>query len=526
MSNDYRTRSSRHEKRLSRRARNDFDIVEATAEQTIRGLDESEFTQSDRSARRREAGEKLTTLSVKTVAILAGVSIVFSLSFYAFPFWQQLATPLQSQNLYSGLAMSHGLAPFNDFFGTGGSLFYVLNWLGNITGGTLVLWLLETIALFSSGIFTFLLVAEQTNNENAATLISNFTLIIVAGLARGGDAPTLFALPFALWAVKFLNDYFREDSSDRGFIRFGMAGAITFVISPVMSLFFVFSVVALLIYNVTHRRFGHGFYQMLAGILGVILIGYSIAYYALDAQTLYTSIEQSVLIPFTHFGPTENLLLVIAKAVVLTLIFGIVTGFVQGVLQLKTAGHALIWYVLLLIGTLVVTTMIIFESTFDSSNLLAVLPFTVVFSGLGVKNTDKVFIKYLQNRLFAPILGIIFIIAAPFTYYYLNKPIFTEEKAVAQFIQENSRAKDRVFVLGADKNINNLTRKSASLDSVPENYPIKFTQSFDVKAGSLQDKFVVIEAGHAIPAPLKTVLTTSYKPAAYAGEHFLVYQKK
>ena len=526
MSNEYRARSSRHERRLSRRARKDFDIVEAMADKVTENLGELEDQNRERISRHTAVSRETSGLSVTAVVIQAVVSLLLGLSFYVFPFWNQLATPLQSQNLYSGLAMQHGLVPFNDFYGTGGTLFYVLNWLGNFAGSTLILWILEVVALFISGIITFQLVFNQTKSQNAATIISNFTLIIVAGLARGGDAPTLFALPFALWAVKFLNDYFREESTDRGFIRFGMAGAVTLVISPIMTMFFVFSAIALLIYNVSHRRFWHGFYQMLAVILGISVIGYSVAYYALNQQTLYTSIEQSVLIPLTHFGPTDSLLLTIAKALVLTLIFGIVTGFVQGVIQIKNAGRATIWYATLLVGTVIVTTMIIFAQTFDSSNLLAVLPFTVVFSGLGVKDAEQVFLKYLQNRLFAPILGILFIISAPFAYHHLNNAIFTEEKAIAQFIQENGKATDRVYVFGADKNINNLTRKIATLDNVPADYPIKFTQNYDLKVASLKDKYIVIEAGQAVPKNLSQLLSSNYKTAPYAGKHFLIYQKK
>ncbi|MCE2141912.1 glycosyltransferase, partial [Streptococcus thermophilus] len=80
----------------------------------------------------------------------------------------------------------------------------------------------------------------------------------------------------------------------------------------------------------------------------------------LEAQTVYTSIEQSVLIPFTHFGPSGDLLVTLAKALVLTLIFGIVTGFVQGLVQLKKGGPTRIWYVMLLIGIVGVTTIVVF----------------------------------------------------------------------------------------------------------------------------------------------------------------------
>ncbi len=55
-----------------------------------------------------------------------------------------------------------------------------------------------------------------------------------------------------------------------------------------MSVFFILSAITLIIHNVGSRKIGRGFYQMLATILGVLLVGYSVAYYSLEEQTIYT----------------------------------------------------------------------------------------------------------------------------------------------------------------------------------------------------------------------------------------------
>ena len=526
MSNEYGSRSSRHERRSSRWAKKDSDVVEAAANQAIKHLEETEDQTAERTSRQKLTHGKTLRIPLATYGLLTGLSILLALSFYAFPLWKPVATASQSQNLYSGFAMHHGLVPYNDFYGTGGSIFYLINWLGNTGGSTWLLWLFEIIALLISGILTYHLVSQQTRNHTASLTVSVFTLVIIAGLARGGDSPTLFALPFALWGAQFLSQYFQDSSTDRGFIRFGMAAAFALVISPVMSIFFILSALALVIYNISIRRIGHGFYQMLASILGVLLVGYSVAYYSLEAQTVYTSIEQSVLIPFTHFGPSGDLLVTLAKALVLTLIFGIVAGFVQGLVQLKKGGPARIWYVMLLIGIVGVTTIVVFAQTFDSSNLLAVLPFTVVFAGLSLKDSDQILLKYLQNRLFAPILAILFVIFTPISYHFMNRTIASEEQNVAQYIQDNAKSSDRVYVVSDGKNINNLTNTISTLDNVPANYPVKFTQNYDLKVGKLTDKYVVLQAAQEVPASLKKVLDKDYKVSNYSGKYFQVYQKK
>ena len=74
--------------------------------------------------------------------------------------------------------------------------------------------------------------------------------------------------------------------------------------------------------------------------------------------------------------------------------------------------------------------------------------------------------------------------------------------------------------------INNLTKTISTLDNVPANYPIKFTQSYDLKVGKLSDKFVVLQASEKAPTSLKKVLDKDYKVTNYAGKYFQVYKKK
>lgn len=480
--------------------------------------------------REKRESENIIAASKSAYLILLALGVLFSLTFYSFPLFHQMATPLQSQYLYSGFAMQHGLTPFNDFFGAGGSLFYLLNWLGNLGGTTWILYLLQLIALVASGLLTYRLVLQQTLENSAALVIAGFTMVSVAGLGRGGDAPTLLAFPFAVWAVKFLDSYFRKESKDEKFILFGISAAAVFTISPLMSIFFLVSIIALFVYNLSHFKIGHGIYQLLAALFGLLLVGYSVAYYALNEQTIYTSIEQSVLIPFSHFGMTGNIWLTLAKAVVLILIFGLLTGFVLGLGQIKQSeGHG-IWYVLLLIGAVIVTLIVVLSSTFDSSNFLAVVPFILVFQGQSLENAvlskRNSFIAYLRNKLFAPVLAVIFVLAMPFVHANINKTTFAAERTVANYVKAHTSSKDQVYVIAGDKNINLLAKRTASVDNVPAAYPLKFQQTFDLNVAEAKDKLIIIESGQNVPTSVKQVLASSYKPVGQGEGMFTVYQKK
>lgn len=462
--------------------------------------------------------------------LTAGFGLIFSFTFYSFPLTNNFATPLQSEYLYSGFAMNQGLTPYNDFFGAGGPLFYLLNYLGNFTGSSIILYFIELIALIASGILTYRLVARQTFSSTAGLIIVGFTMAIVAGLGRGGASPTLLAFPFAVWAVDFLDTYFHEDEKDGKFVVFGLFAAIVFMISPMMSIFFIVSAVALLVFNLLHLKIGRGIYQFLSVLFGLLVIIYSVSFYTLNDQTIYTSLEQSVLIPLTQFGMTGDVLLTIAKVIVLVLVFGIVTGFVHGIVQIKEASNATIWYLMLLVGAVLVGLLVFIAPEFDSTNLLAIVPFLMVFQGRSLVSAidDKrsLLLAYLQNKLFAPILAVIFVFASPFVYHWMNQTTFSSEKAVVQYVQENTTTDDHVYVVSEDKNINLLSERTATIDNVPSYYPKKFKQTYDLNVANLKDKLVIIQAGQKVPSSLSATLSKNYKSIGSNTGEFTIYQLK
>ena len=115
------------------------------------------------------------------------------------------------------------------------------------------------------------LISQRTRSRLAARITTGFTLVSIAGLAQGGTAPTLIALPFALWALQFLDRYLRQDARDEAFIFFGMSGAFVFVISPIMTILWLLSCLALLVFNIQNKRIGRGIYQLLAILFGLVV---------------------------------------------------------------------------------------------------------------------------------------------------------------------------------------------------------------------------------------------------------------
>lgn len=520
--------------RGSRRSRrhtndvNDEELESITNEESTQESSEPEIWEAPASSSRRALTHEAPKKAGKAIPypLLAIASFLLSLTFYSFPFWNNLAASGQSQNLYSGVAMQQGLIPYNDFFGTGGSLFYLINYIGQSIGGTILLYLFGLVALFFSGVLVHNIVFRQTENKGLSLIIAIASLAIIAGLGHGGDTPTLFALPFALWQVRFIDSYLHEEQQrDEKFILFGMFGAVNFTLAPIMSLFFVLSILALFLYNVSHSRVGRGIYQFLAGTFGFVLIGYLVAYYALNEQTIYTSIEQSFLIPFGQFSIAGDFGAVALRTVLLLILSGFVFAFIYGIRQAAQSGASVIWYGLLLLGSLSITVVIFFNPAFDSTNLLAILPFLIVFVGRSVPAGNAW--GYLRRYFFTPVLMLLFAAGLPLYYHFANQGINQQETTVGDYLRANTTSDDQVFALTADKNINLIASRSSDLDSVPAHFPKKYQQSFDLKAGQLKDKYVVLQSGQKVPDSLTNTLKSSYKAVNLPGvQDFSLFQHK
>lgn len=85
MSNEYRSRSSRRERRSSRWANKDSDVVEAAANQAIRHLEEEPEGQNvERTSRQKLTHEKTLRIPLAVYGLLTGLSVLLALSFMHF----------------------------------------------------------------------------------------------------------------------------------------------------------------------------------------------------------------------------------------------------------------------------------------------------------------------------------------------------------------------------------------------------------------------------------------------------------
>ncbi|GAB2027243.1 hypothetical protein [Lactovum odontotermitis] len=467
------------------------------------------------------------------------LSVLLSLSFYSFPLFNRVATGSAAVSLYSGFAMNHGVTPYNEFFGSSGPLFYFVNQIGAATGSTLILWLCEVIALWASGIAAFDILQEMLRNKVLSTVIGAAAILAIAGISMGGDQAIIFALPFAFYGVRVLNRYFMDDEAvrDEVFILFGIAGALASLFFPLFLVIWLLGFLGLFGRNIALRNFGRGFYQLLCGLFGFLLVFSLAGYYTLTTQIFYPTIEQAVIIPFTHLNLSVSGAIHLAISLGLILLFGLLASWFNGFYYVANGNHR-VWTFVLLIAGMLSLVVVSFMQGYSPAYALVILPFAFMYAGLLLdreafsgqndrqRTLGQTFSKYLRATAFLPVLGLIFLLVFPIANNMYHSSYISSEKSVAAYVKKNSAASDQVTVLADSLEINRLSKRSSDVTMPPSYYPASYSKALSVNISTSSSKLIVVDDAVKIPDSLKVVLDSKYAAVKFNNSHFKIYQLK
>ena len=123
-------------------------------------------------------------------------SLLLSVLSVANPLLTNLATNLQSQNLYAGWAMAQGQVIYGNIYGTSGLLYYLANWAGGLFIGNIFFAVMQCLALFVAGIYLFKIVYQLTAVKNTSIKILSLFYCLTLALGWGGLYSSIFAFPF------------------------------------------------------------------------------------------------------------------------------------------------------------------------------------------------------------------------------------------------------------------------------------------------------------------------------------------
>jgi len=473
-------------------------------------------------------------------------SILVSLTSVINPLLTNLATNLQSQNLYAGWALAQGEVAYANIYGTSGLLYYLVSWLGNLFLGQLLFLLFQVVALTLAGIYLFQTISQITVRSGLARQITILFYLFVLTLGFGGTYSIIFAFPFIFRSLYHLVKYLQGRVRDESFIRFGMVGALAFLIEPAFSLlFYSLTTLFLLLYNIADKRKARGFYQLLAGLLGFSLVFYPLGYYTVLNGSFGVAISQVTYVLEAFRLNSSYLLDHLLYYGLLFLGLGFVTALMTAFAfkEEPTAARGMRFIGLLGLPISFVGVLGLPEK--GAYQLLTTLPFALLLLALWLDTggdrdgherrhrkptKTSSWNRYLGKQLFLPLLAMLYLLAYPFVNeYILSSGVSAERNLVAQHIRENSTAKDSIY---AWDNTASLYNKAQRLSAVSLLSPSLYTGTEENRIllrnalNEASPKFILVNKDVKLFSDIKKKISQDYEEVNLKLNHFKLYQSK
>lgn len=475
-------------------------------------------------------------------ARLALFSLLLTLVSLANPLLTNLATDLQSQHLYASWAMAQGQGAYVNFFGTGGLLFYSLLWLSGFIPLGLVWAGVQFLVLLFAGAQAYQLAYGLTGRIPVANFIATLTYIFILVLGFGGLYATIFALPFLLYALNRLATYL-AGQQEISFIRYGMVGALAFMISPSATvIFYSVAFLGLLVANLRRGQLAQGIYQFLSSLVGFSLLFYPIGYIAVWNGSFGNAVGQVVFdltnVQLWHSYLLQNALIYLAIAFglgFLTALLSSFTSLTKGNAELKIMG---------ILGLLVVLLVAIFTPDFGVYNLLAGLPFVLLLMtfwmsqrmGIGLNGDSRrarhalpPMSKYLMATFYLPFaVGAYLLVSPAVETYILHGGESAERGQIATYIRENSDQADKIYAWDDTASLYQASQRLSSSPILsPSLYLTNRENQISLMNGLQQNpRYIVVNNRLSLKADVEKLLADSYQESDQTYSHFKLYQLK
>ena len=473
-------------------------------------------------------------------------SVLVSLTSVINPLLTNLSTNLQSQNLYAGWALTQGEVAYANIYGTSGLLYYLVSWLGNLFLGQLLFLLFQVVALTLAGIYLFQTISQITVRSGLARQITILFYLFVLTLGFGGTYSIIFAFPFIFRSLYHLVKYLQGRVRDESFIRFGMVGALAFLIEPAFSLlFYSLTTLFLLLYNIADKRKARGFYQLLAVLLGFSLVFYPLGYYTVLNGSFGVAISQVTYVLEAFRLNSSYLLDHLLYYGLLFLGLGFLTALMTAFAfkEEPTAARGMRFIGLLGLPISFVGVLGLPEK--GAYQLLITLPFALLLLALWLdtggdrdgherrhrKPTQtSSWNRYLGKQLFLPLLAMLYLLAYPFVNeYILSNGVSAERNLAAQYVRENSTSKDSIY---AWDNTASLYKKAQRLSAVSLLSPSLYTGTEENRIflrnalNEASPKFILVNKDVKLFSDVKKKISQDYEEVSLKLNHFKLYQIK
>ncbi|MCY7061892.1 damage-inducible protein CinA [Streptococcus oralis] len=487
----------------------------------------------DWSVPEKREGAPIPFFSILLWSLVAtAISVVIPLIF-------GLVSPQQTQDLYTGWALHQNGQMYTDYFGTEGLLYYVLTYLFQ---GSILIALVEWLALFGAGVFLFKAADTLVGQEKEAKRLVFILYLLVAGLAFGGGYALLLALPFLFYSLSIVTNYLAFPKDDKGFVRVGMSLALSFFLAPIPTALFA-TVLALGVigFNLGKGHFVHGLYQFFASALGFSLLFYPLGYYTVWTGSFGDAISQT-LYPVNALSLFSNAHLLENAAFygLLAVGLGSLSLLFTGLFQSKPAKQYALSIAASLGFLVSLGILILSNEPVNGTRLAILLPFLVLLFLTRIKETAseggsrrrrrEKKASFIKGNFYLPLIALAYLIALPILSRYLSHPAtYQERDRLASVVKQQTSSEDRVYAWDDRSDFYRASERLAPTSLVT---PTLYTASDENKTKLMNDlkenqpKMILVNQKVALWSDVESWLSEKYELVQTDTSEFKLYKSK
>lgn len=353
---------------------------------------------------------------------------------------------------------------------------------------------------------------------------------------------------YAGWALhqtgKIYSDYYGSQGLLYYLLTYVSQGG--FFFAPLSSLLFIAVVsLGLLVFNLGHRRFVHGFYQFLAVALGFSLVFYPTAYYSAATGSFGDAIS-GIRYPIDsiRFDFTSKILENMFFYGLLSLGLGFVVCIFLGLFQSKPFKLYVISVPASLVVILGLILLFFSQEPLHASYLMVVFPVFLLLlvtniksqqRGRGVRRSRRetpvsLWSRFFKGNLYLLVFGLVYLLSVPFLMKFVLYPVpYQERNRLADLVKEETNTEDTIY---AWDDTATLYRKSERLSPSAILSPLHYTATEENRNKLLNDlkekqpKVIVVNDKVVVWSEVETLLKENYQQVKTDYSEFKVYKIK
>lgn len=353
---------------------------------------------------------------------------------------------------------------------------------------------------------------------------------------------------YAGWALhqtgKIYSDYYGSQDLLYYLLTYVSQGG--FFFAPLSSLLFIAVVsLGLLVFNLGHRRFAHGFYQFLAVALGFSLVFYPTAYYSAATGSFGDAIS-GIRYPIDsiRFDFTSKILENMFFYGLLSLGLGFVVCIFLGLFQSKPFKLYVISVPASLVVILGLILLFFSQEPLHASYLMVVFPVFLLLLVTNIKSQQRgrsarrsrretpvsLWSRFFKGNLYLLVFGFVYLLSVPFLMKFVLYPVpYQERNRLADLVKEETNTEDAIY---AWDDTATLYRKSERLSPSAILSPLHYTATEENRNKLLNDlkekqpKVIVVNDKVVVWSEVETLLKENYQQVKTDYSEFKVYKIK